>query len=57
MNNFLSRVMLFSCLLINLVCQAQKVKKYNLNELLRDDKLVYSPNQRVNVIDDSKGRV
>jgi hypothetical protein len=55
MNNFLCRAMLFSGLLISSVSQAQKVEKYNLSELFRDDKLVYSPNQRVNVIDDSKG--
>jgi hypothetical protein len=56
MNNFLSRAMLFSCFLITTVCQAQKVEKYNLIELLRDNKLVYSPNQRVNVIDDNEGQ-
>ncbi len=56
MNNFLFRAVLFSCLLVTFVCQAQKVKKYNLSELLRDNKLVYSPNQRVNVIDDNKGQ-
>lgn len=56
MNNFLFRALFFSCLLINLVCQAQKTEKYNLSELLRDNKLVYDPDQHVNVIDDSKGQ-
>jgi hypothetical protein len=56
MNNFLFRAMLFSCFLITSVCQAQKVEKYNLNELFKDNKLVYSPDQHVNVIDDSKGQ-
>ncbi len=56
MNNVLFRATLFLFLLITSICQAQKVEKYNLSELFRDDKLVYSPNQRVNVIDDSKGQ-
>jgi hypothetical protein len=56
MNNFLFRAMLFLCFLITPVCKAQKVEKYNLSALLRDNKLVYSPYQHVNVIDDNKGQ-
>ncbi len=55
MSTFLFRPLFFFCLLMSSICQAQKIEKYNLSELFRSNKLVYGPNQHVNVIDDSKG--
>jgi hypothetical protein len=56
MNNFLFRVLFFSCLLAASVSQAQKVQKYNLSELLKDGKLIYTPAQHVNIIDAVNGQ-
>lgn len=53
MNNYLFRLVYFPCLLMACQCSAQK---YNLSDLLRDNKLIYAPNQQVNTIDDIKGR-
>ncbi len=55
MRTFLFRPLFFFCLLVSSLCQAQKIEKYNLSKLFNDNKLVYAPNQHVNIIDDSKG--
>jgi hypothetical protein len=56
MNNFLFRLVFFSCLLTAFASQAQKVQKYNLAELLKDGKLIYTPEQRVSIIDAVNGQ-
>jgi hypothetical protein len=56
MNNFLFRLLFFSCLLSACASQAQKTQKYNLSELLKDGKLLYTPAQQVSVIDAVNGQ-
>jgi len=55
MHKYLFRSVCFLCLLVASQCGAQKTQKYNLSDLLRDNKLIYGTNQQVNTIDDAKG--
>jgi len=55
MHKYLFRSVCFSCLLVACQCSAQKTQKFNLSDLLRDNKLIYGANQQVNTNDDAKG--
>jgi len=56
MNNLLFRLLLFSCLLVSSASQAQKIEKYNLSELFRNNDLIYGPGQHLSTIDDPQHR-